>query len=170
MEEGLFVRLAPAWLGVAAALCGGCGTGPDEPAPLVDVSTLQERLRQPEDRAVLLVFWATWCSPCIEEIPVLRELHADADLGLRVVSVSLDTFLEGPEGGRQLVLEFLQENPLPWEQYVYEGGQDELFEPFDMSGMIPLTILYDEEGAEIGRYAGRLQASQVRATLLTARY
>ena len=46
-----------------------------------------------QEEPLLLVFWATWCTPCITEIPVLRELHDDPSLQLQIVSVSLDAFL-----------------------------------------------------------------------------
>jgi thiol-disulfide isomerase/thioredoxin len=156
-------------IGALALMLGACSSGDPEPAPLVDVDALHSRLEASRDAATLLVFWATWCEPCVEEIAVLRQLHDDTELNLRILSVSLDSFLEGPEGGRQLVLDFLQKNPVPWEQLVYDGSQDALFEPFQMSGMIPFSILYDESGNELRRFRGRFQASQVHAVLATAR-
>ena len=152
-------------LGVAALLVSACGADLQGPAPLLGVSDLQELIKAPRDRALLVVFWATWCGPCVDEIPVLQELHADTTLNLRLLSVSLDAFLEGPEGGQQLVVEFLQKTPLPWQQVVYHGGQDELFEPFRMSGMIPLSILYDSKGQEMQRFAGKFQRRQIVASL-----
>lgn len=157
-------------LGAAALVLGACSAGDRGPAPLVDIDELQQRLDAPRDEALLLVFWATWCEPCVEEIPVLRQLDGDESLGLRVLSVSLDTFLEGPEGGRQLVVDFLEKTPLPWEQVVYDGSQDALFEPFEMSGMIPFSILYDESGNVLRRFRGRFQVDQVRTALATARF
>lgn len=40
------------------------------------------------ERPVILTFWATWCRPCIRELPALRELHASGDV--RVVSINVD--------------------------------------------------------------------------------
>ena len=153
------------FLSAAVLLCGACGTAKDDPAALVGIKTLQEQLEVPRQEPLLLVFWATWCTPCITEIPVLRELHDDPSLHLQIISVSLDAFLQGPEDGRQLVVDFLQETPMPWKQLVYEGGQDELFKPFQLSGMIPETILYDADGNEVKRFNGKFQPAQVHAAL-----
>lgn len=57
----------------------------------------------PTARALLVVFWATWCPPCREETSDLRALAANPPEGLRVVVVSQDTsgaavedFFKGP--------------------------------------------------------------------------
>jgi hypothetical protein len=99
---------------------------------------------------------------------VLQELHAADALPLQLLSVSLDAFLEGPEGGQQLVVDFLQKTPLPWQQVVYHGGQDELFKPFQMSGMIPFSVLYDSQGRELQRFTGKFQRGQIEAALADA--
>ncbi len=69
------------------------GQGVDEPAPdfafrLVDGDT-EQHLRDFKGRVVLLNFWATWCRPCITELPDLDRLHADyRSTGLTVITVS----------------------------------------------------------------------------------
>ena len=165
MEKGIFVKSLRVLLSAAVLLCSACGPTADDPAALVSSKTIQKLLEAPRQGPTLLVFWATWCAPCIKEIPTLQELHEDAALDLQIVSVSLDAFLEGPQGGRQLVVDFLQETPLPWKQLVYEGSQDELFEPFELSGMIPYSILYDAHGEELIRFTGKFRAAQVRVML-----
>ena len=165
MEEGVLLRRRLAIFSVAALLVSACGAELEGPAPLIDVSALQKHIAADRDEALLVVFWATWCGPCIDEIPVLQDLYADASLNLQLLSVSLDSFLEGPEGGQALVVDFLEKTHLPWQQVVYDGGQDELFEPFRMTGMIPFSVLYDDKGNEIQRFTGRFQRGQIEASL-----
>src|SRR5215831_14233471 len=67
----------------------------DAPAPPASLMTLDGQKISTSDlkgQVVILTFWATWCSPCREELPLLSdyaERHAAA--GLRVLGFSLDT-------------------------------------------------------------------------------
>lgn len=55
-----------------------------------------EEPEDPESRAVLLSFFASWCAPCQKEMPYLQQLHQMyRDQGLRVISVSIDREEEG---------------------------------------------------------------------------
>lgn len=57
----------------------------------------------------LIDFWATWCTPCVAELPDLRELHRRfRDHGLRIISVSYDA-------DRESVRRFIADQPMPWE-------------------------------------------------------
>ncbi len=84
---------------IALALLAGCAERPEaprpgEPAPpfeLPDLGGSTHALEDFRDHVVVLNFWATWCPPCVEEMPSLQRLEdAFADRGLRVVAVSVD--------------------------------------------------------------------------------
>lgn len=74
--------------------------GSDSPNYFIDLDfpdvdgnpvSLSSVVNNPANRLVLLDFWATWCSPCRESIPVLKELYAKYhDKGLEIYSVSED--------------------------------------------------------------------------------
>lgn len=71
-------------------------------------------------RVVLIVFWATWCRPCIEEFPVLRSVYASYHRrGLEMIGVSLDRAED-----RQKVLEMIRRERLVWPQ-CFDGKGDE---------------------------------------------
>lgn len=129
-----------------------------------DVPGIQARVEAARGRPVLLSFWATWCKPCVEEIPGLVELHADRKHGAHVVAVSLDNFLSGDDKAVDVVTEFLTKTPAPLEHLVYRGGQDELLGAFDLPGNIPFAILYNAAGRPVARF-GTAEPAAVRAAL-----
>lgn len=77
-------------------------------------------MKQLRGKVVVVDFWATWCGPCIAEIPHLKELYAEyKDKGMEVVAISLDQ----PEDNNGLVAlrKYCEENELTWPQY-YQGN------------------------------------------------
>ena len=92
-------RLLPvAFLLAAGSTLLSCKTNPGpqvgEPAPAFVLPDLQGRMHGLSDlrgKVVVLNYWATWCPPCIEEMPSLEKLHqALVSKGLSVVAVSVD--------------------------------------------------------------------------------
>jgi thiol-disulfide isomerase/thioredoxin len=170
MEEDVVTRSARSGAVLAVAmlvLSLACGRDAVVPPATVDTPALQARLRALQGRPTLLVFWATWCKPCVAEIPDLVALHREAPSGLQIIAVSLDEFLSG-EGTMAVVAEFLRNRPLPYEQLVYTGSQDALLIPFDLSGSIPYAILYDAGGNPLRRFEGQTAAAEIRAALAAA--
>ncbi len=92
------LRCAGLAVGLALAL-GSCAERPEPPVPggiapgfeLLDMEGQPHRLADFAGRVVVLNFWATWCPPCVEEMPSLQRLE---DLleeeGLSVVAISVD--------------------------------------------------------------------------------
>ena len=100
---------------------------------------------------VLLNLWATWCAPCVKEMPLLDELASDYEGRLRVVTVSQDM------GSPDKVSEFFAQNDFahlePWLDPQVELG-------FALGGVqLPTTVLYDASGQEIWRVQGDLDWS-----------
>jgi cytochrome c biogenesis protein CcmG, thiol:disulfide interchange protein DsbE len=89
----LCASLAAAALPAPHALARGLRTG--EPAPPATLVTLDgSRISSLELRGqvVILTFWATWCTPCREELPLLSDYQArHADAGLSILGFTLDT-------------------------------------------------------------------------------
>ncbi len=96
---------------------------------------------------VLLNLWATWCAPCVVEMPMLDNLAAQMDGELRVLTVSQDL------SGATVVEPFFAEQEFerlePW-----LDPENALMFSFSNSGMLPLTVLFDAEGREVLRVAG----------------
>ena len=107
----------------------------------------ERRLTDLRGRGIILNFWASWCAPCVREMPQLDRLKAlVVDNSVEVLAVSQD------RQGARLVKKFLAENKL----YNLEPLIDKdskLIQAVSGRGL-PTTILFDREGQEIGRTIG----------------
>ena len=111
-----------------------------EIAPDVQFQTLageQFNIGQLRGKVVLLNFWATWCIPCREEIPVLNAMQHELEArGLKIVGASLEDTAEGVESYQKEVAKF--------EYQVLVGG-DEAKAKFGGTPL-PTTYLIDRDG------------------------
>jgi cytochrome c-type biogenesis protein len=134
-------------------------TGPSEPAPQVELSSLEgQRLRLSDfrGRVVLLNFWATWCGPCRAEIPELNKLQRDFQAsGLTVVGVSWDDSAAG-------VREFQKE--IRQDYTVLLGGEDAQGK-FEAIRSLPTTYVIDREGHIRQRIIGARDRAQFEVVL-----
>lgn len=106
------------------------------------------------ENPVLLVFWATWCPPCVEEIPVLNEWHDRySSKGLKIISVNI-------QEPRDHLLKFLQEYPVKFPVWMdLEGETQALY------GLVGLPVsVFLAKGGEIIYYGFGLP-SQIEALL-----
>jgi thiol-disulfide isomerase/thioredoxin len=90
-------------------------------------------------------FWATWCGPCIAEIPNVKKAYSDWNgKGFDVLGISFDN-----EGEKEKVEEFLKKKDLPWKQiYEGKGWKTTLGEKYDVTA-IPFVLLVDGDTGEI---------------------
>jgi thiol-disulfide isomerase/thioredoxin len=111
---------------------------------------------------VLVNLWASWCAPCIKELPTLQQLEqAQAKEGrLGVIAVSQD---QAPQGS---VEAFLAERDLG-RFAAYHDPEMKLTDALKVQVM-PTTILYDADGKEVWRYVGDLDWTGPEAAKLLA--
>lgn len=100
-----------------------------------------------QDGPVLINLWATWCAPCIKEMPQLDTLAAELEGEVRVITISQDM------RGAEVVTPFFARAGFaklePW-----LDPETSLSAQFTPEGMLPLTILFDASGKEVLRVAG----------------
>ena len=112
-------------------------------------------------KPVLLNLWATWCAPCVVEMPMLDELAGEMGEDIRFITVSEDM------KGAEVVEPFFAEKGfanLP----MWMDPRNELAIRFGGGAALPLTVLYDAEGAEIWRVVGGYDWASEEARALLA--
>ena len=110
----------------------------------------------------LLNLWASWCAPCIRELPTLdavEERHL-VDGQFSVVAVSQDT---GPQGS---VKAFLAAHGIK-QLAAFQDPEMGLTSALNVQTM-PTSVLYDKNGAEVWRYTGDMDWTSPEATKLLA--
>ncbi len=110
-------------------------------------------------KVVVMNFWATWCVPCIQEIPSFNKLHQEyAGKGVAVVGVSMD------DEGAERVRPFLKKHPM---DYTVALGSDAVTKEFGLDEL-PVTVIFDRTGKQIKRFAGFLKEDELKAAVAQA--
>jgi thiol-disulfide isomerase/thioredoxin len=107
------------------------------------------RLADFRGQPLLLNLWATWCGPCIAEMPALDRLATREAGRIRVIAVSQDM------KGKPAVDRWWREQPLKMLQPYLDPRADLSFALG--GGTLPTTVYYDKEGRELWRIVGASQ-------------
>jgi len=119
----------------------------------VDTAALQGKI-------VVVDFWATYCVPCLKEIPTFNRLHEQfAGRGVVVLGVSMDV-----DGGAPLVASFLKQHPM---KYRVALGSEKMTDVFRVN-LLPTTVVFDRHGKTLQRFEGYTPADALESVVKTA--
>jgi thiol:disulfide interchange protein DsbD len=119
----------------------------------VDTAALQGKV-------VVVDFWATYCVPCLKEIPTFNWLHEQyADRGVVVLGVSMDV-----DGGAPLVESFLKKHPM---KYRVVLGSEKTTDLFHVN-RLPTTVVFDRRGKTLQRFEGYTPADALESVVKAA--
>lgn len=107
-----------------------------------------------EGKPVIVNFWATWCQPCLKEMPSLDRLQAALDGRLAVAAVSQD------RGGAKRVGPFVAEMGLT-KLKIYLDPKGDLGHAFNLRGL-PTSIVIDSKGRVVGQVEGGAEWDSVK--------
>jgi len=108
-------------------------------------------------KPLLVNLWATWCAPCVKELPTLDELARRG--GVQVLAVSQD---DGPHAS---VVAFLQGHQIGTLE-PYQDPKMALSGALGPDTVLPTTILFDANGKEVWRYVGDMDWTSPEAAKL----
>lgn len=126
---------------------------------LPDAAGAQRSLAQYRGKPMVVNFWASWCAPCVKEMPTLSELQRQyAKKGITFVGIGVDS----PKN----VSQFLGKVKVDYPVYVAGFGGTDLARQFGNSaGGLPFTIVIDKAGHVRYTKLGEVDPAKLGATL-----
>jgi thiol-disulfide isomerase/thioredoxin len=130
-------------------------------ASFVDLNGRTRTLSEWTGKILVANFWATWCAPCLEEIPLLmaaRKSHGAN--GVEIVGIAIDTVAK--------VVEFAAKLSIDYTVLLASADSIELMRSLgNRSGGLPFTVFLDRAGAPVRTKLGVLSQPELN-TILTA--
>jgi thiol-disulfide isomerase/thioredoxin len=139
---------------LAAAGCGGSSSADSTKAAAVQFSAADgsaTSLQQMKGTPLVVNMWATWCKPCVKEMPAFDDVAAGTR-GVRVVGVNVADSAEDAAA-------FAQKLGVHYEQFTDPTG--ELSDAFSVSGL-PATAFIDASGKVVEVHSGAMTAAELR--------
>jgi len=164
-----YALLVVAVVGLVGSLGYIVYTPPPSPAPEAYVSLVAERFDGSEmsfeefaGDILIIDFWATWCAPCITEIPHYNELDNDyRDAGVNLIGLTVES------GTAEEIFEWMAADETHNITYPLVMSNDELMNVFGPVFGFPTTLLIDAEGNVVKRWIGASvdKSDQIRVLL-----
>ena len=123
-----------------------------------DVSGKPQSLAQYRGKPVVLNFWATWCAPCVEEMPELSTLSAEQAGKIHILGVGIDS----PSN----ISAFAAKHKISYPVFNAGMSGTDLARDFgNTGGGLPFTVLIGADGQVRKTYLGRLKFDQLKADI-----
>lgn len=116
-------------------------------------------LSQWQGKTLIINFWATWCAPCVEEMPELTELQTELlPKNIQILGVGIDS--------ANNIREFAAKYKITYPLYIAGINGSELSRQFgNQAGGLPFTVIIGPKGDVKKTYLGRLKMDQLRADI-----
>jgi thiol-disulfide isomerase/thioredoxin len=126
---------------------------------LKDMNGKQVHLRDYRGKVVVLNFWATWCGPCKDEMPMFVEAEREyGDRGVVFVGASLDD-----KETRRRVHAFVSDHQISFP--IWLGATPDDLEKLGMGPGLPATAFIDQQGHILARVLGEIRKPEIKERL-----
>ncbi|MGQ0799949.1 MAG: TlpA family protein disulfide reductase [Pseudomarimonas sp.] len=118
---------------------------------LPDIRGTKQSLAQFDGKPLIINFWATWCPPCVRELPMLDAWHGRRDRdGTAVLAIAIDADVDA-------VIRFAQDNALTLPVWIAEPGKVDVSTNFgNRRSVLPFSVLLGPDGRVLAQRAGEL--------------
>ena len=112
-----------------------------------------------QNKVVVLNFWATWCPPCLEEMPEINALYPELQSkNIQLLGIAIDS----PSNIRN----YLKKMKIDYPLYAGGFGGAELASQFGNSnGGLPYTVVLGKDGTVLWTKQGRVHANEIQAAI-----
>jgi thiol-disulfide isomerase/thioredoxin len=115
-------------------------------------------LAQWKGKALVVNFWATWCPPCVEEMPELSALQTMLPANMQIIGIGIDS--------AENIAEFAKKYQISYPLYIGGIQASELSRQLgNQAGGLPFTVLIGADGKAKKTYLGRLKMEELRKDL-----
>ena len=126
--------------------------------PLKDLDDKESRISDYQDKVIIVNFWASWCAPCVEEMPDLEEINQDF-AGVQVIGYSVDT--------EQNIRRFLSKVPVDFPILIGEPTAISLMRKLgNPSGGLPFSLIFTPDHELMYKIIGQVNTVELRAKLV----
>jgi thiol-disulfide isomerase/thioredoxin len=128
-------------------------------AQLQTAAGTQQALASFKGKPVVVNFWASWCGPCVKEMPTLAAMHREYEKrGITFIGLGVDS--------EKNVNAFLQKVPVDYPIYIAGFGGADLARSFgNNAGALPFTVVIDSKGVIRSTKLGEVDPKELKATL-----
>ncbi len=126
---------------------------------LPDAKNTMQSLSQWQGKTLVVNFWATWCAPCVEEMPELVALQNEAaPKNIQIIGIGIDSASN--------IKDFSLKHHITYPLYVAGVSGTELARQFgNQAGGLPFTVLVSPSGEVRKTYLGRLKMEELKRDL-----
>ena len=126
---------------------------------LPDIKGQSQSLSQWKGKTLVVNFWATWCAPCVQEMPELSALQNEiSEKNIQIIGIGIDSSAN--------IAEFSEKYKISYPLYVAGMEGSQLLAQFgNQAGGLPFTIVFSKDGTVRKTYLGRLKMDELRAAL-----
>lgn len=111
---------------------------------LIKIEDLQKKIAETGDQIQVINFWATWCAPCVKELPLFEKLNAERpDVNVSLISIDMDL-----DPNPEKVYRFVERKKIQSSVYILQAANpNSWIDSIDAtwSGAIPATLIVNSK-------------------------